>query len=116
MAIYRCLLSFDHGLVVSLVSGFQMQGQISGSPTILDLASLPVARVEAEFTMNIAPHSSTSPPATRKLKNFQEELFTLSRTVLGSIKLSAMLSVQMLVEDWLLDIVLRYELNEHSNN
>ena len=54
LPIYWCLLSFDQGLVVSLVPGFQMQGQISSAPTILDLASLPVTRVEAEFTKNIA--------------------------------------------------------------
>ena len=64
LPIYWCLLSFDHGLV----SGFQMQGQISGSPTILDLASLPVARVEAEFMMNIAPvHISTCHPEVEEL-------------------------------------------------
>ena len=68
LPIYWCLLSFDHGLVVSLVPGFQMQGQISGAPTILDLASLPVARVKAEFTKNIAPvHISTCHPEVEEL-------------------------------------------------
>ena len=39
-----------------------------------------------------------SPPATLNLKNFQVELFTLPRTVLGSTKLSAaMLSVWRLI-------------------
>ena len=65
-----------------------------------------------EFTMNIAPvHISTCHPEVEELPG---GALHAVKNHLRINKLSAMLSVQKLVEYWLLDIVLRYELNEHS--
>ena len=48
------------------------------------------------------------------MKNFQVELFMFPRTVFGSTKLSPdmKLTVWSLVGDWLLNMILRSELNE----